>query len=400
MKKYNSKTAIFTLSLLSVALSGCFSSASKSSSSSVDDKPTTPTITIANTTVNEGNQGATTTVPVKVVLSTALTTDLTIKYVTQTPSTGEVATANTDYTPANNSLTIPAGSTSGQFNLTVIGDNEVEKSEIFLIQYTYQTADGSTNFTGNKASTVLIVDDDKDIVGQNTFYLNDTGVVTCDGNNSAGLDCNSAAAGTDVYSKQDAEHGRDYLAKTGQLVKVGEGVAGFSFTKLDNVGQPVDLSNANWDCVRDNVTGLYWEVKSATSSDLQYFDNTFSWYNTDNTDNGGVAGTPNGGTCTGGISCDTSSYVTEINNKALCGFNDWRVPTREEMRSLINYETLDTSTLDKRFFAAFSPAVHWTSVTFAESPDKADVMGIGAGIDSVAPKTAAHRLFLVRQSAQ
>lgn len=40
-----------------------------------------------------------------------------------------------------------------------------------------------------------------------------------------------------------------------------DGHAGFSFTKLDANGNELLANATDWSCVKDNVTGLIWEVK-------------------------------------------------------------------------------------------------------------------------------------------
>ena len=48
--------------------------------------------------------------------------------------------------------------------------------------------------------------------------------------------------------------------------------------------------------------------------------------------NGGNAGVQGGGTCGLGT-CDTNAFVAALNTAALCGFHDWRMPTRRELVS-------------------------------------------------------------------
>lgn len=140
----------------------------------------------------------------------------------------------------------------------------------------------------------------------------------------------------------------------------GEGGV-FDFTKLDSSGQPLDNQEAiytiqSWSCVRDNVTGLMWEVKT-TDGGLRDQGNTYSWYNPDSDENAGSPGTQDGGECTGGISCDTQSYVEAVNQRGLCGYSDWRMPTREELRSIVDYQenfpAIDTSVFPNTVATSF-----------------------------------------------
>ena len=100
--------------------------------------------------------------------------------------------------------------------------------------------------------------------------LNDTGITGCANGTQDFLPCPQPG-----YPSQDAETGRD--AQVG-LQKLGAGPAGFDFTKLDRNGYPLPDSAMNWDCVRDNVTGLIWEIKT-NDGGLRDWDWTYTWCN-------------------------------------------------------------------------------------------------------------------------
>jgi len=156
---------------------------------------------------------------------------------------------------------------------------------------------------------------------------------------------------------QDCAYGRDMTHNDDT-----DGHAGFSFTKLDMSGNPLPASVSDWACVRDNVTGYVWEVKTDDGG-LRDTDNTYTWYNPDPNTNGGKAGTANGGSCTGS-DCDTASYVEAVNTLpvALCGYRDWRMPWREELLSIVDYGRVNPA-IDTDYFArerAAPTEVIWT----------------------------------------
>jgi hypothetical protein len=193
--------------------------------------------------------------------------------------------------------------------------------------------------------------------------LNDTGIQTC-----SGATRNDLACPVTGFAGQDAQYGRDALAKAETLPKIGAGSAGFDFTKIANDGSVLPASAVlgtgakNWACTRDNVTGLIWEVKTADGG-LRDLNNTYSWYNPDNTSNGGSAGTQNGGTCTGSISCDTEGYKTAVNTAKLCGKSDWRVPKQSELLSIVD-DSRVAPAIDSTYFPNTSNSWTWSS-----SPD-------------------------------
>ena len=160
--------------------------------------------------------------------------------------------------------------------------------------------------------------------GTGTGRLNDTGIDWCANETQNLLACPIAG-----YPWQDAQDGRD---KTND--DDSDGHAGFSFTKLDGNGNPLAASATAWSCVRDNVTGLTWEVKTDDGG-LRDKDGTYSWYNPDATTNGGWAGTADGGdNCFNTARCDTQSYVADVNAQGLCGAHDWRLSDPRELISI------------------------------------------------------------------
>jgi hypothetical protein len=166
--------------------------------------------------------------------------------------------------------------------------------------------------------------------------LNDTGITACANATQNNLPCPQAG-----YPNQDAENGRDAQPN---LQKVGAGPAGFDFTKLGSAGQPLPDDAPEWDCVRDNVTGLIWEVKTDDGG-LRDEKWTYSWCNTDPATNGGSVGvcdTDAGvgrDTCFNPARCNTQHYASDVNALPvpLCGYADWRVPTVEELLSIADF---------------------------------------------------------------
>lgn len=166
------------------------------------------------------------------------------------------------------------------------------------------------------------------------------------------------------YPSQDASYGRDDTQKND-----ADGHAGFSFAKLDTVGKPLPASATVWSCVRDNVTGLIWEIKTDDGG-LRDRDWTYTWYNPDGTTNGGDPGVRIGGTCGGAILCDTLGFVQAVNQAGLCGAKDWRLPNRQELLSIA-----DRSRIRPAIDTAYSPDVTygwlWSSSPYAGSSYRA-----------------------------
>ena len=188
--------------------------------------------------------------------------------------------------------------------------------------------------------------------------LNDTGIVTCGDAASNERPCPVAD-----YPGQDAEYGRDVTHKD-----PSDGHAGFSFTKLDANGNDLPASATDWFCVRDNVTGLIWEVKT-NDGGLRDGDWTYTWYNTDPTTNGGDPGVQDGGACEGST-CDTQGYAMAVNAQGLCGASDWRLPAREELHSIVSYDRINPA-IDTEYFPDTPSTWFWSSSSVAGYPDSA-----------------------------
>lgn len=185
-----------------------------------------------------------------------------------------------------------------------------------------------------------------------TQPLNDTGIDWCADGSQNNLDCPVQG-----FEGQDGHYGRDAQAAAGKLPKVGAGAAGFDFTKLDANGEELAQSASDWSCVRDNHTGLIWEVKQpAGSGGLRDASHTYTWYNPDNSTNGGDAGTQNGGTCQGSA-CDTQAFVNAVNSQGLCGASDWRLPSVNELFSIVHNGRIEPA-IDQAYFP-HTPQYGW-----------------------------------------
>ena len=202
---------------------------------------------------------------------------------------------------------------------------------------------------------------------------------------------------------QDAFYGRDALYRLHKLSKAGYGSAGFDFTKIcgsgDKAGEgncppnPLPGNNLNsWACTRDNVTGLIWEVK--TESGLRSQSNTYSWYNPDEAVNGGDPGKKSGGKCEEG-DCDTEAYIKEVNEQGLCGANDWRLPTKRELLSIVDNSRFKPA-VDSRFFPKAASDYYWSSSPYADQQASAWQVYFLYGEASPNKKSEGNHVRLVR----
>jgi len=183
------------------------------------------------------------------------------------------------------------------------------------------------------------------------------------------------------FPGQDAKFGRDV-----NLPSAVGGISGFDFVKLDkDTGAELPENSIDFGCVKDRVTGLIWENKtaankSALSDYYKLHDSSakHTWYDPNNSTNGGDTGQEaSTGACSSEvIATDTYNFVQAVNAENLCGISNWRIPTTEELRSLVDYSVANGNfvnpMVDKNFFPYIATTLHrWTSQTLAPSPDRA-----------------------------
>ena len=88
--------------------------------------------------------------------------------------------------------------------------------------------------------------------------------------------------------------------------------AGELFTKISSTGAELSDSATEWSCIKHNVTGQIWEVKTADNKDDTY---TFD------------------------TATDHAAQVS--NGQGICGYINWRVPTIKELNSITDKTKYD-----------------------------------------------------------
>jgi len=133
-------------------------------------------------------------------------------------------------------------------------------------------------------------------------------------------------------------------------------------------------------CVRDNVTGLIWEGKEASGT--RAGSNIYTHLG-------------------GGAATDASGYVAEVNASALCGFTDWRLPTRNELMTLVNFSQTSGAPINTTWFPNTALANYWSADGLSIESTRAWYVSstVGAGWSDHGPRISFGAVRLVRGSA-
>ena len=236
------------------------------------------------------------------------------------------STAGVDYLAASNAIvTIPAGATSGQILVPVCSQAAFRPNLTLTVNWV-------SGFAGGAVQGLIV--------------------------NTAAGGVTSTGAPTQIGGA--ASPGRDSNTLTNSNA---DGAAGLSYTQLPSSG--------NWQCTKDNVTGLLWETK-ATGGDL----NASYVYS------------------------QLAAYVAQVNTAARCGQSNWRLPTVNEMLSIVNFNSLSGAAADSFGFPNQQPNRYWTSEVVSGATANAWFVDFGnqglVSFDNMAnPVNGNYRVLLV-----
>ena len=175
---------------------------------------------------------------------------------------------------------------------------------------------------------------------------------------------NSALAEDSVSN--DGQVGED----TRKIIRKGSDRNENRYIKLDGRGQDLPDSASSWVMVKDNVTGLIWEVKTDDGT-IHDRDNTYTWKRANDV------------------------LIAELNLVGFGGYADWRLPTIKELASIVDKES-SFPAINVNYFPETIPSYYWSGTTFKNYTDVARVINFGHGLAYDYPKSKRYFIRGVR----
>lgn len=135
-----------------------------------------------------------------------------------------------------------------------------------------------------------------------------------------------------------------------------------SYTLLDAKGKTV---TAHARCATILASGLTWELKTDDGG-IHDKDNVYRW---------GGSGAEKTGTI---FFDDWNSLLNATNTEKLCGFDDWRVPTIDELKTLVT-STAAKPTINPEIFQLTLEAPYWSVSAYQNYPEHAQTVDFATG---------------------
>lgn len=147
------------------------------------------------------------------------------------------------------------------------------------------------------------------------------------------------------------------------------------YTKLDEDGEPLPESTEEWAMVRDNERGLIWEIKNRDRDSVHFYAERFSWEDLQ------------------------EGFIDPLNEESFGGFSDWRLPTAEELSTLMITSTR-VPMVDLDLFPYTRPGSYWTGLFRTDTPDYACHVDFYLGNVHYSPKSQKNYARAVREAEE
>ena len=146
------------------------------------------------------------------------------------------------------------------------------------------------------------------------------------------------------------------------------------------------------ECVKDNSTGLTWEGKTASPATSRLGTSTYTNY--DSTSSAQKSDGTNPTQAEIDASTNSIGYKNSVNTSALCGYNDWRLPTKEELQGIL--ASSGSPRIDITWFPNTQAFAYWSSSPYVGNSDFAWSVNFSVGGVYVNYRSGDYHVRLVR----
>ena len=152
------------------------------------------------------------------------------------------------------------------------------------------------------------------------------------------------------------------------------------------------------ECVKDNSTGLIWEGKTASPATSRLGTSTYTNYDSTSSAQKWVSGTTYVNPTLTEIDATTNSigYRNSVNTSVLCGYTDWRMPTKEELQGIL--ASSGSPRIDTAWFPNTQESFYWASSPYVGYTDYAWFVDFSNADFTYSNRNGGYAVRLVRAS--
>jgi hypothetical protein len=207
-----------------------------------------------------------------------------------------------------------------------------------------------------------------------------------------------AAGSCTIAANQAGNANYGAAAQQTQIFSIGSTAGRYS--KIANNGSTLSDSAVlgsgpgDWACTRDNQTGLTWEIKT-TDGGLRDTSKLFRNYDDVGVAQKGVGQFPTQADIL--AASNSIGFAKAVNASALCSYDQWRLPSSDELGSLIDsyYSPMINPS---HFPNTLANSYMWTSTAHSTDPAKGWVLYFNDGVSYLGERKNSYYVRLVRTS--